>query len=337
MLGRGWVCGASLLLALNGCGESQPRGGPSNGVSGDAGAPGVAGAPGGDGGDGGAGSPAPVNDELCGVRPGGDFYEQHVVRFENRESSDEHVVVQLQRTNMGVGVGESWLFALDAFQVSRAGESQCVTQSDRLEYENTHHNWFDVARGTAGGVTYELEMSFDEPHQLSGIAADGSLLFGPIVMIGTGSPAFCSGCLDSLPVGIGEVMVENVDTYADEAGEYDPWIELYNTSADDVSLDGWHLSDDFGDRERWPLPAVTIPRTGRILVLIADGQPEQGELHTSFALGPESTQLILTDPDGRSTGGLLLSPPGEGQSLSYSWSSGDYEPAAPTPGVAPPE
>ncbi len=124
---------------------------------------------------------------------------------------------------------------------------------------------------------------------------------------------------------------------ADEAGEYEPWIELYNVSAADVDLSGWHLSDDFADRRRWPLPAVTIPRDTRMLVIVADGQTDQGQLHTSFELGPSSGQLILTDPRGRTEGGLIIAPQGPGKSLAFSWTSRSYELGAPTPGAAPPE
>jgi hypothetical protein len=266
-----------------------------------------------------------------------------VLRFESFEPTDEQIVVQFERTIVGPGVGESVLFELDAFHVLRQGKAECVTDATLLAYENTHHNWFDVARGTIGGVTYELEMSFTtygmplEPHQLIGTDADGASSFGPIPMIATGSPSFCGSCLDSLHLAISEVMLDNVDAHADDAGEYEPWLELYNWSSDDISLSGWHLSDDFADRRRWALPAVTIRSNERTLVIVADGQPEQGDLHTSFRLEPSGGQLVLTDPDGRTDGGLLLAPQHANQSLSYRWTSGSYELGAPTPGVPPSE
>lgn len=346
----GRVCVVLLALLAGACSGGAKGGGAGTGamgaMGGDAGSAGAAagsGAGGGEAGTGQAGASGLASDELCGARPGGTAGGRQVLRFESLEPIDEHIVVQFERSVVGPGVGESVVFGLDSFQVLRNGQAECVTDPTLLEYENTHHNWFDIARGTAGDVTYQLQLSFTsygmplEPHLLSGTDADGVSSLGPIPMISTGSPSFCGSCLDSLHLAISEVMLDNVDAYADEAGEYEPWIELYNWWSEPISLNGWHLSDDFADRRRWRLPAVTIPSNERILVVVADGQPEQGELHTTFRLQPGGGQLILTDPDGRTDGGLVLAPQSANQSLSYTWSSGSYEVGAPTPGAPPSE
>ena len=49
---------------------------------------------------------------------------------------------------------------------------------------------------------------------------------------------------------ISEFMADNSATLADEDGDYPDWIEIYNPSQDDVSLSGWHLTDDVIDAEQ---------------------------------------------------------------------------------------
>jgi hypothetical protein len=45
-------------------------------------------------------------------------------------------------------------------------------------------------------------------------------------------------------VVINEVLASNVSGAQDEAGDFEDWVELYNNNNFDVSLSGYHLSDD---------------------------------------------------------------------------------------------
>ncbi|WP_437915176.1 lamin tail domain-containing protein [Sorangium sp. So ce302] len=305
--------GLGFSLACAGCSSSEPGNGASAGGAG--------------------GAPPDSSDALCGERPGGRLGATHVLRF---EASDGRAVVQLRRTWEDFGVGESSLYRLDGFSVSLDGTTVCVTEPSRLEYVNSHHNWTDVARADAGTARYELKFDLGAPFTFSAFAADGSVLVDAVPMISTGSPAFCWGCPAPLAVSISEVMLNNTTTLADESGEYEPWIELFNPSAEDVDLTGWTLSDDFAERGKWPLPAVTLPRH-EVLVLFADGDTDQGELHTSFALDPSGGELVLTARGGVSDGGLVLEAQVPGVSLAYQWAADGYVVGRPTPGVKPPE
>lgn len=95
---------------------------------------------------------------------------------------------------------------------------------------------------------------------------------------------------------INELMASNNTTKADEAGEYDDWIELYNTSFDPVSLGGYHLSDNIENLFKWMLPDTTISGED-YLVIWADDDEEQGHMHTNFKLSAGGEELILTDKD----------------------------------------
>ena len=329
---------STFLLTLVGfwllaCSDSDPASG-AGGTAG-AGATGGSGATSGSGGlagTGGTGAGSGASDELCGRRPGGALSATHVLRY---ESADASIVVQLERTWIGAGVGESQLYRLDGFQLSLDGVPTCVSDAASLEYVNTHHNWTDVARASADG-RYEVAMSFGAPHTFAAFAADGSPSLEAMPLIPTGSPPFCWTCPGPMVVSISELMLENTDTLADEAGEYEPWIELFNPASEAVDLSGWTVSDDFTERDKWALPAMTLPGYG-LLVLFADGQPDQGPLHTSFALARSGGEVVLTAPDGVTDGGLLLTPQAAGESLGFSWTAGTYVTGAPTPNMPPPE
>ncbi|MDZ7336139.1 MAG: CotH kinase family protein [candidate division KSB1 bacterium] len=94
------------------------------------------------------------------------------------------------------------------------------------------------------------------------------------------------------PVVINEFMASNKRTLADEYGEYDDWIELYNADSQPFNVKGMFLSDDPAHSTRWMLPDTTIAPKGFLLIW-ADGDPTQGKLHTNFRLSADGEQLVL--------------------------------------------
>ena len=104
---------------------------------------------------------------------------------------------------------------------------------------------------------------------------------------------------DAVPV-INEVMANNGSTLADGQGEFDDWVEIYNSGNAAVDLSGYFLSDDAGDVARWQIPlasgVVVLP--GERVVLWLDGDTEDGADHLPFRLAAEGEVLFLTDPDG---------------------------------------
>jgi len=74
------------------------------------------------------------------------------------------------------------------------------------------------------------------------------------------------------------------------------WIELYNDGTEPVALDGWSLTDDPDERDKWIFPDVTLP-AGGYLVVLCDGQDIRsvagGFPHTNFELGTNSEYLGL--------------------------------------------
>ena len=99
-------------------------------------------------------------------------------------------------------------------------------------------------------------------------------------------------------VVINEMLAANVLTLGDEAGEFDDWIELYNSSGQTIVLAGYYLTDDPANLTQWYVPAYSeIPAHGYLL-LWADNDSEQGTLHCNFRLSSESGRILLVSPDG---------------------------------------
>jgi hypothetical protein len=97
---------------------------------------------------------------------------------------------------------------------------------------------------------------------------------------------------------INEVMASNGDTVADEDGDFEDWIELYNPTSAPVDLKGYWLTDDADDLLQWQIPDTTLG-AGDFLLIWASGKDRAGEtLHTSFRIDRAGEVLILLDPDG---------------------------------------
>ncbi len=101
-------------------------------------------------------------------------------------------------------------------------------------------------------------------------------------------------------VVINEFQSSNNTTISDEDGDYEDWIELYNTSSTDTArLDYVGLSDDLERPFRWVLPPGTsIPPNGHLLIWASgkDRRDPQAPLHTSFSIASDGEPLFLTHP-----------------------------------------
>jgi len=103
-------------------------------------------------------------------------------------------------------------------------------------------------------------------------------------------------------VYINEFMASNDAAYADENGEFDDWIELYNPGDDPVDIGGMYITDALTDPTLWKIPdtnsvMTTIPAKG-YLVLWADKQPAQGVLHLNLKLSAGGEDIGLYGSDG---------------------------------------
>ena len=105
----------------------------------------------------------------------------------------------------------------------------------------------------------------------------------------------------SLPVVsdlvINELMASNNSSVADQNGEYDDWVELYNSGNIAISLAGFYLSDNENILDKWQFPSnITIQPNDYIIVWLDGDDGLQSGLHSSFKLSSGGEELFLSTP-----------------------------------------
>jgi hypothetical protein len=117
-------------------------------------------------------------------------------------------------------------------------------------------------------------------------------------------------------VVINEVMPVNSTTIADQNGEYDDWIELYNLSSVSIDLSGYFLTDSKKNLSKWRFPSGTVIVATSYLIVWADEDTTQAGLHTNFKLSSAGEDVILSKPDNTMTDKVTY--PDQTLQLSYS-------------------
>ena len=97
---------------------------------------------------------------------------------------------------------------------------------------------------------------------------------------------------------INEIMAGNVSAVADQNGEYDDWVELYNGNNFSLNLNGYYLSDNENELSKWTFPNVTIPANGYLIIWCDTAGNSQTGLHTTYRLSADQEEVYLTDPTG---------------------------------------
>ena len=107
---------------------------------------------------------------------------------------------------------------------------------------------------------------------------------------------------------LNEIQSDNQSTIRDEAGDYDPWIEITNIAPVELDLEGFtlHCGDD-----SWTLPAEAVVDDYGFLILWLDGEPDEGALHCSFTLSPEGGELLLEGTEGETADSVVYPSLGE--------------------------
>jgi hypothetical protein len=108
----------------------------------------------------------------------------------------------------------------------------------------------------------------------------------------------CISVNDENFISINEFLASNSQTQADESGEFDDWIELYNNSLNTIDLSDIYVSDSYINPYKWKLPESAEINPDSYLIIWADGQTEQGELHANFRLSASGEEIIITHANG---------------------------------------
>lgn len=103
-------------------------------------------------------------------------------------------------------------------------------------------------------------------------------------------------------VVINEVQSDNFITHADNAGEFDDWIEIYNFGSSPVDIANYYITDRDDQPQKYWIPtcfcdSTIIPPNG-FLMLYADENGSQGWNHTNFKISSSGEPITLRSPDG---------------------------------------
>ena len=94
-------------------------------------------------------------------------------------------------------------------------------------------------------------------------------------------------------IRINEVTASNVRSFpnAVDFEDYPDWIELFNASSKQESLNGYYLSDDPENLKKWPFPRNSIINPFEHLVIVADGydKPKDTEYNRNYVGGKKFT------------------------------------------------
>ena len=100
-------------------------------------------------------------------------------------------------------------------------------------------------------------------------------------------------------IKINELLAINSTTNQDEFGEFDDWVEIFNSSSESMDLSNCFLSDDTANLTKWRFPdSASIIMPGGHLLIWCDDNIEQGPLHANFKLSSSGEPLIFSTNDG---------------------------------------
>ena len=99
---------------------------------------------------------------------------------------------------------------------------------------------------------------------------------------------------------ISEVVAANDNSLRDNFDESSDWIEIFNPAENSINLQGWGLSDNPNNPQKWVFPHTEIEPKGFLLVYASGNNiSEIGKpLHTSFRLSRSGEFLGLSNSDG---------------------------------------
>lgn len=99
---------------------------------------------------------------------------------------------------------------------------------------------------------------------------------------------------------ISELVAVGNDDFEDEDGDTPDWLEIHNPTDTVVSLEGYHLTDDANELEKWTFPAVDLQPDEYLVVFASDKNRAAAgsELHSNFRLTGGGEYLALIAPDG---------------------------------------
>jgi hypothetical protein len=115
------------------------------------------------------------------------------------------------------------------------------------------------------------------------------------------TPGLANTAVDTLPafdpVWLNELQPDNLAGPLDNAGDRDPWIELYNSGSSSINLSTYYLANNYNTNlVQWQFPAGSSIAPGEFKIVWADGEPGETSgtnLHTNFRLNGATGSVAL--------------------------------------------
>jgi hypothetical protein len=100
---------------------------------------------------------------------------------------------------------------------------------------------------------------------------------------------------------INEYSCSNWNNYADNYGDYEDWIEIYNAGSSTVTLTGYFLSDNKNNPTKWMIPSGTLAPNDHQVIFCSGRDVVSGfYYHTNFRLTQtKGEQILISDPTGQ--------------------------------------
>ena len=124
---------------------------------------------------------------------------------------------------------------------------------------------------------------------------------------------FCNLTLESQIV-INEYSAANYDDYQDNYGDYEDWIELYNTGINPVDLNGYYLSDKDDNPTKWQFTSSVVVQPNDFVIVYCSKRNEitngGNDIHANFKLTQTkgNEYIILSDPNVVTIDSLFINP-----------------------------
>ena len=157
------------------------------------------------------------------------------------------------------------------------------------------------AKADGGGPSLQLIDATRDNNRVGNWAVGASVLYTP------GAPNSVTGSLPAFDqIWISEVMPSNTASFKDNAGEYEPWAELFNSGSNSVNLftGGYYLTDSYTNLTKWLFPSGwSVTNNGRLLVWCDNdlGQTTATNLHAGFIMNSASGSVALVRVSGGAT------------------------------------
>ena len=103
------------------------------------------------------------------------------------------------------------------------------------------------------------------------------------------------------PIVVNEVSAAN-DIYVNDYFKRNDWVELYNTTSEDIDIEGYYLSDNASKPTKYCISrqdsqaSTIVPAHGH-LIIWCDKTDPQTQLHASFKLSADGGIVSLTNPE----------------------------------------